>query len=254
MKSRDFARAIMVALPLTCVTGCGIFSGDDAGPSQVGDLVSWVERVYVDSELSKEKAQVAMERLQAIVASEYSGDAVRAYQEFSEAVDESERQAQKLRDAVEPMKEAAEPVFEQWSIDLLAFKNLEMRHRSQARLEATRERFDAIVATVEPAQSSYDAFNQGLRDHVLFLGYDLNPAAVADVQSDVQVLAAKASELEVKFDEALQAARAYVDSTALPMSADPGSMPPAPGGAGGSMYRDRDDDRASTLRGAREER
>jgi hypothetical protein len=232
VKQRAFAGSFAVALPLTLVAGCGIFSGDEhAGPSQVGDLVSWVERVYVDSELSKEKVQMAMERLQAIVASEYSGDAVRAYREFVEAVEQSERQARKLRSTVEPMKRSADPVFQQWSLDLLAFKNLEMRHRSQARLEATRERFDAVVATVDPAQTAYEQFNQGLRDHALFLGYDLNPTSVAEVKGDVHALAGLAAELDVKFDECLRAARAYVDSTALPMSADPGSMPPAPGGA-----------------------
>ena len=222
-----------VALPLMGTTACGIFGGGDVGPASVDELVSWVERVYVDCELSQEKSRVAVERLQEIVSSEFAGDAVSAYAAFVEAVERAEKQALKLRESVEPMKAAAGPVFEHWYADLQNFRNAEMRQRSRARFEATRARYEAIVSAVDPAQTEFDELNVGLRDHALFLGNDFNPASVSALTEDARGLAHLSADLDTKFESCLLAARTYIESTALPVS-DMQDLPAQPGGAGPS--------------------
>ena len=219
--------AIAFVLPGAALTSCGLFSSDTAGPAQVDDLVGWVERVYVESELSKDNVQVSVTKLQAIVSAEFGANAVQAYTEFVESVDRAEQQADKLRDTIGPMKSAAEPVFEKWEEDLEQFSSPAMRERSFARMTATRERYEQIVAAVEPAQVAYDELVAGLRDHALFLGNDFNPGALSAVQEDVRRLSALAAEIDGRFDAALMAARAYVDSSALPgnVAAPPGGAP-----------------------------
>jgi hypothetical protein len=103
-----------------------------------------------------------------------------------------------------------------------------MRLRSEVRLAATRDRYQAIIAVVDPAQSAYDAFNRGLRDHALFLGHDFNTASVSAIRGDAGSMTMLAAELDERFQKTQQAARNYVQSSALPMSASP-----APGGAAG---------------------
>ena len=84
-------------------------------------------------------------------------------------------------------------------------------------MHATRGRYDAIVAAVEPAQVSLDAFNKGLRDHALFLSNDFNPASLAALKDDVKNLSNLASSLDKQFDECLLATRAYIETAALPV-------------------------------------
>ena len=184
----------------------------------MNDLVGSIERVYVDAELSKEKARAAISELESIAAADFEGDAMAAYGKLMVAIDASSKQADQLRASVEPMKASAKPVFDQWAKDLEEFSSPDMRMRSQVRLEATRQRYDAVVAAVEPAQATYDVFNQGLKDHALFLSNDFNPAALAAIQDDVKNLARLASDLERQLDESLLATRAYVETAALPMT------------------------------------
>lgn len=202
------------------------------GPGQVDDLVGWVERVYVESELARERAAAAVSRLESIVSSDFQGDPVTAYTEFVESLQRAEAQAKRLAEQVEPMRNSAAPVFEQWEAALAQFQNENMKSRSAARLDRTRQRYQRILAAIEPAQSEYAKLNAGLRDHALFLGNDFNPDAVADIRDDAMSLVALARELDAKFEECLTATQAYVETAALPALAAP-----APGGAGSRFRR-----------------
>jgi len=220
MNRRIDASRLAALLLLTGLAGCGIFSEKRSGPAQAGDLVGSIERVYVESEVSKDKILEAIATLEAIASSEFRRDAVAAHAALLQAIEHSEKQAKKLRENVEPMKDAAGPFFKQWSSDLDAFASKELRNRSEARLEATRERYAAVVAAVDPMQAAYDEFNKGLRDHALFLSHDFNPAAIAAIQGDVERLSSQAKELDAKLGACLDAARAYVDASALAIGSD----------------------------------
>lgn len=229
-------KPIALTLLLASVTGCaaissafnsitdsigGLFSSDsDGGPGQVNELVGKIERVYVESEVSKEKMQAAVDALRAVSEGKFQGDPTTAYTTLVEAGKQSEEQAQKLRDNYENMQEAAEPFFEEWTENLKKYTNPDMRLRSQSRLAATRQRYEAIVAAVEPALIDYDTVNKGLRDYTLFLGHDMNPSALAEIQDGVNQLSQRAALASRSFDACLVAARAYVDASALPAQPD----------------------------------
>ncbi len=225
MNRRTLLRPISFALVLVTVGGCGIFSSRKKGPNQVNDLVGMIERVYVESEVAKGRAQVALGRLRTIVSSEFEGDAVTAYADFVTAIESSERQAEKLNSMVGPMKDSADPVFTQWGKGLDEFSSASMRKHSETRMRETRSRYDAIVSAVEPTQATLETFNRGLRDHALFMENDLNPASLAALQDDVKNIANLANSLDRQFDECLLATRAYIETAALPVRVQ--AEPPA---------------------------
>lgn len=227
MNKRHFATSLAL-LPLLGTTGCSVFSGADTGLAGVDDLLGWIERVHVESEMSKERAHAAIDALRTIAATNFAGDPVAAYAELTQTIDHSLTQANALRSAVQSMKNTAEPVFERWSSDLLSFTSAQMRQRSQTRLENTRSRYRSILAAVEPAVTSYDAFNNGLRDMQLFLGNDFNRQSVDEIRDDVRGLTNLTGELDRRFDQSLLAAQDYIDSASLPAAAEPA---PAPSGA-----------------------
>ena len=227
MNRRTLARSFAVVLPLTALAACAIFSpGKSGGLARVDALVGWVERVHVESELSKERVRTAIDSLHAIVAQDFHGDVVVAYAELVEAIEGSRRQARKLRKSIASMKRSAEPVFERWSVDLEKFTSMQMRQRSRVRLADTRRRYDAVVDSADPAQTAYDEVNLILRDHALYLHHDLNPASVSEIGEDIRAVTSLAVELESRLDTCLDAAQTYIESAALP------AVPPAaPGGA-----------------------
>lgn len=222
MKRIPYARAVAAVLFLITIPSCAwvsnLISGK-SGPADVNDLVDAVEKVSTEIDASKGSMLAAIQKLQAVTAPDFKGDAVTAYKDLEQTIDDSDDQANEFRKSVEKMQAAAEPVFEQWTKDLEAYSNPEMRARSQQRLASARERYDAVVAAVEPVLVEYETINQTLHDHALFLSHDMNPAAVATIQGDVRSVAKEASALDGSFNTAKAAARSYVDSAAQPKAA-----------------------------------
>lgn len=236
MNRHTIARSITTVLTLMPLAGC-LFGGEqDATIDKVDDLVSRIERVHVETEVSKGVVRETVAALESLSSNDFGGNAAATYLEFMASIQRSEKQAARLRSTVGPMKDASDPVFEQWAKDLAGFASPRMRHLSEQRLATTRERYNSIVASVDPAQSSYEVFNQGLRDIALFLGHDFNPVAVAEIEQDIHAVANLASELDGRFNTCLMAARTYLDSSAIPAGpaggasgAVPPQGPPPPG-------------------------
>lgn len=221
----------LLASPLALLPSCAS-TNITKGPAQVDDLVGWIERVYVETELARERMRNAVNKLEALVGTSYEGDAVTAYTDFVEALRQSETQAKRLAEQVAPMKEAAVPVFERWEASLEGFQSERMRARSTDRLTSTKERYDAILAAVDPAGAKLTQVNASLRDHALFLGNDFNQTALGDVREDAREVIVLAGKLDEDFETSLRTSRAYVEAAALPMSAAP-----APGGSGTRFRR-----------------
>ena len=220
MKYHGFAKAALLAATVVSTSSCAMLFGSAGGPESVDNLVSRVEAVYVACEKAKQTTSAAITQLQTITSSEFQGEPAAAHSAFLKTIERSEGQADNLRYAIEAMKDAGPAVFEQWTKDLEGFDNSEMRRRSLRRLLDTRERYDRISGTADPAQVAFTDFNRGLRDCALFLRHDYNTASMADIQKDARNQAQKAQELETKLNACLQASRAYMEAVSLPVGED----------------------------------
>src|SRR4029079_11211902 len=138
--------------------------------------------------------------LDALCAPGFSGDAKEAYSHILDTLDKSEKQSRKLKDSVEPMRQSPKSIFRQWTTDLQAFGNARMRQRSQARLDETQSRYQAVFANAQSALIAYDAYNADLKDLALFLGHDLNASAVAELGTDIQGLKEEMHQVAVRMD------------------------------------------------------
>lgn len=205
-----------LAIGLAVLTAACAGTSEKDSLKNVDSLVARIERVHVEAELSRETIRQAVGLLQVIVDPEFDGDPVVAYADFVASVERSEKQADVFRGLIDPMRGSAEKVFDQWAADLDVFTSPGMRTRSQERLVETRNRFQAVISSVEPTADSFDTFNQTLRDHVLFLQHDFNPAAVKAIGGEVKSLGQLSSRLDKNLNVCMKATIAYVRSTALP--------------------------------------
>ena len=217
MHSHRLTRSVLVALASLAVgTACGSFRTERAeGVQRVDDLLARVECVQVDAVVSKEAARNALNEISGLCSPDFGGNPEEAYAAFVEKIETSEKQAQALHQSVEPMTQTAEAIFAKWAADLQQFGNTTMRQRSQTRLDDTRARYQAVYSAAQSAMASFDAYNADLRDHALFLEHDLNATAVAELQNDVKDLENSMSALDARLDQVSNAARLYVESTAL---------------------------------------
>jgi len=216
LRSTVLAASALFFLP-ACAAVSQLFSSDndDASFVQVDELVGRVERVHIDCELAGQNVSEGLETLMAMVGPQFRGDPTLAYDDLAAAIKLSQKQEQTLREDFGPMQETAGKVFEQWTADLDAFTSDVMRQHSAERMTAARERYDDIVAAVEPALASYAAFNASLADQALYLGHDFNAESVALIESELRALGQTASALTARFDECTKTCQNYVRKSAL---------------------------------------
>lgn len=206
------------ALLLLCSLSpaCSLLGSGKSGVYDLNELVDRVERLHVDAELSKARSGEALSSLRSLVAPDFRGDALLAFDRLLDAIERSEDQADAFASTLDDVEDSAEDVFDEWEESLEDMTNETFRARSESRLADTRNRFEAVLVASRPVGESYGRFNSSLRDHALFLEHDLNPTSVAMLAKDVSLLSDRATELEQRLDACMAASDEYVRSSALP--------------------------------------
>lgn len=204
---------------VVALSSCSSFQGfgqkKEQGLGQVDELLARVEQVQVESLLCKDSAHAAYGVLQSIVGPDFDGDAIGAHAALKKSIDASDEQSKKLGASIVPLEQSANAVFERWTADLEQFGNTKLRQQSQARMEETRARCDAVLRAVRAADVAYEAFNADLKDHALFLEHDFNASSVASIAGAVEGLQFQATELDRRLDACATAAKSYVAASAL---------------------------------------
>lgn len=185
------------------------------GIDNVDSLVSRVERVHLEIELSKQAVYDSIIKLGPLMAADFKGDPAEAFAAFALATEECEKQANQLRAHVSPMRSSADTVFKTWAESLADFNSPNMRERSQTRLDGTRERFTDVQEAAIESQKGFDGVNAQLRDMVLFLGHDFNSASVEEIREDAFSIRDDARDLGKVLDSCMEAAATYVSKSAL---------------------------------------
>jgi ElaB/YqjD/DUF883 family membrane-anchored ribosome-binding protein len=214
MTSHKLASAFL-ALALAASAGCAS-NQPGAGLVQVDQLVTSIENLHTSSETTQKSVLASLESLQSLVALDFGDDVVGAYAKTELSLEASKQQLAAFDEDVQEMKALAEPVFKKWADDLDSFTNLEMRVKSQNRLAQTRQRYDAIVLSVEPTQAAFAALHQQIADCALFLKHDLNAAACAALRPDVDALSLATEDLDAQLLACRSAAKGYVEAVSLP--------------------------------------
>lgn len=188
---------------------------EEASFVQVNDLLSRIELIHVDCELSGQSVDASIEALMTLVGPKFRGDPELGYNDFAMAIEMSEEFATTLRKNYGPMQDSAMMMFDQWNTDLEVFSSQTMREHSETRLEASRERYNAIVSSVDPALEAFDMFNQVMRDHALYLGNDFNADSVAIIEKELRDVQVAARSLTASLEKATVACQEFVRKAAL---------------------------------------
>ncbi|MFT5732845.1 MAG: hypothetical protein ACJAZN_000669 [Planctomycetota bacterium] len=211
---RSFAAFAVLFGASTLFPGCAS-TKQSVGLENVDSLVSRVEQVHLETELSRQAVYSAILALGPLFAKDFNGDATVSFEAFAQATEACEKQANELRAHVSPMRNSATSVFQRWEKSLDDFSSPNMKQRSSDRLESTRERFAEVQEDAVLAQTAFDELNGQLRDTVLFLGHDFNSTSVAEIEEDAFAIRDRARELGRTFDNCMDAAAEYVEKSAL---------------------------------------
>ena len=123
------------------------------------------------------------------------GNTRKIYRDLTKAIEGTEKRREDVRKKVAEMEEEAHKFFAEWTESLDTIGSEGLRQRSKERLDKTRVRYGEILTEGRRAGAELEPFIGGLRDQVVYLGYDLNPNAVSSLDADAEKLNVQAKSL-----------------------------------------------------------
>jgi chromosome segregation ATPase len=143
-------------------------------------------------------------------------DSKAAYKDLQKAVKDCEAKSADVKQKKEQMDAEADKLYTSWSSSLTSIGSSELRQKSEARLNQTKDRMGKIAAAGMDARATYDSFLGNLKDQVTFLGNDLTPGGVTALKSDAAKLNDRAKEMFGKIDGTLATANSSLNALRQP--------------------------------------
>lgn len=185
------------------------------GIESVDGLATRVERVHLETELSKEAVYRSIICMSELFRPQFDGDPSEVFEAFVTSTEECQKRANTLRGHIVPMRNSADDVFANRATNVEAIASESMRARAQARLDSAEGRYQRVEDAANNAQTKLDALIVRLRDMALFLGHDFNEEAVESVRQDAFSIRDEARALSIVLDRCMDAAAIYVRDTAI---------------------------------------
>jgi hypothetical protein len=169
---------------------------------------------YVIGSLKGARLQIAatLDEYNSIIDGEAT-DPRAAYKKLGKEIKRSEKRADDVRVEVERMDQVATKFFGEWEESLADFSSDDLRAKSEERLRETMANYGEILAAGREAGEEFRPFVDQLKDQVVFLGNDLNPDGIAELQDEAKELNEQAANVFEAVDAITRRASDY--ATAL---------------------------------------
>lgn len=172
-------------------------------------LVSRVTRARDAQQEAKEQFASALEQFRSVVQFE-GGSLEDKYNKLSAELDRSESRAQAVYDRIDAVEHVAEALFAEWEDELDQYHNAELRRSSARQLQATRQRYDQMIAAMHQAERRIEPVLVPLRDQVLYLKHNLNAKAVAALDEELLTIETEVDRLIAEMEASITEANQFI--------------------------------------------
>ncbi len=211
MKRYDpWIRSLLIAVVSTAFTSSVVFAQGE-GHKQTEKLVKRAQDTIKKVEETRQQLQKTIMIYNSIIDGS-AEEAKKAYNNLSKAVENCQKQAEDTRKRTETMEQEAHNFFAEWTASLEGIGSEDLRKRSQDRLNETRLNYGEILRAGRSAGAEFDTFIDELHDQIVYLGYDLNPSAVASLKEDASKLNQHSDVLFDKIDDVVKVTNEYIKS------------------------------------------
>lgn len=202
------ALVVLLALMITVPT---VVQAQASGHKQTDKLINKSQDTITSIRSTKLQVESTLDGYNAIIDGKVP-DNRKAYKSLVKDIQKCENQADKVGNRIVAMQVAASTYFTDWEASIEEITSDDLRAKSEKRLQDTRANYDQILKAAQKAGDEFKPFITNLHDQVTFLGHDLNPSAIADLQDDAAKLNAKGTKVFSAVDETIEVASKYANS------------------------------------------
>ena len=133
-------------------------------------------------------------------------DNQKAYKKLVGDLKSTEKKIDGSKKQVAALGKEADKFFKAWEQDLASISSESLREKSAGRMTAAQQRYASLGETLAAAGQEFAPVIQDLNDQILFLGRDLSPEAIADLEDEAAALNQQADAAIAKVKQMLEAA------------------------------------------------
>jgi len=174
-------------------------------------LVDRVEKARDSQQEAKEQFSSALEHFSAVLKFQ-GGDLEKKYLELKAELEDSEDQADEVRERVAAVEDVAEALFDEWKAELAQYSSASLRRSSEKQLQQTREQYAKLIGAMKKAVAKIDPVLNPLRDQVLFLKHNLNARAIASLHSELGKIEGDVARLIKEMETSIREADAFIST------------------------------------------
>jgi DUF2959 family protein len=103
-------------------------------------------------------------------------------------------------------------LFKEWKSELDQYTNKDLRRRSEAKLEQTKDRYNDMLGAMKRAEQRIDPVMRPLRDQVLYLKHNLNAQALSAVKDELVKVDAQVDRLVKDMNRSIAEADKFIQT------------------------------------------
>jgi hypothetical protein len=133
-------------------------------------------------------------------------DNQKAYKKLVGDLKSTKKKIDGSKKQVASLGKEADKFFKAWEQDLASISSEGLRDKSASRMEDAKKRYAELGEILTAASNEFAPVMQNLNDQILYLGRDLSPEAIADLEDEAAELNAQAEAATAKVKEMLDKA------------------------------------------------
>ena len=133
-----------------------------------------------------------------------------AYNTFKSEYDDCVSRADKVHSRIKDVEQVAGDLFKEWDKELGEISDAKMRADSRNKLNASREKYDQLHASMKRAEASMDPVLTKFHDNVLYLKHNLNAAAIGALKGESVKIESDISQLIADMNKSIAQSDAFI--------------------------------------------
>ncbi len=201
----------LLALALTSCQQAYYEAAEQVGYHKRDILVDRVEDSRSAQQDAEEEFTSALEQLQTMINYD-GGDLEKMYDDMVDVYEDSEEAADEVREHIDAVDNVANSLFKEWEGEITQYSSASLRADSQAKLAATRSRYETMITALRRSEAKMDPVLASLNDNVLYLKHNLNAQTVASLKTEFSSIEANIDALIVEMRKAIASSDAFIAS------------------------------------------
>ncbi len=168
-----------------------------------------VEKARNEQKEASEEFKDALTQLKELTKFD-GGKLEKAYNQFKGQYDDCAARAEAVRGRIKKVEVVAGDLFAEWEAEMNSMQNESLRANSREKLRETKQKYEALHASMKKAEQSMEPVLVQFHDYVLYLKHNLNAQAIGSLKGEAANIELEIGKLLTEMNKSIAKADEFI--------------------------------------------